>query len=101
MDIFQHNCEVTLRNTNQTHVGTWELLVKTVPPSVPSPRKYSYDVIVVGKYNCGRFIFLHQNSLLYAFDQHQIYFFEPINKAIERPGMTSLKQENRSRCLTP
>ena len=51
MDIFQHNCEVTMKNTNQTHVGTWELLVKTVPPSVPSPRKYSYNVIVVGKYN--------------------------------------------------
>ena len=57
MDIFQHNCEVTMKNTNQTHVGTWELLVKTVPPSVPSPRKYSYDVIVVGKYNGGSFIF--------------------------------------------
>ena len=67
MDIFQHNCEVTIKNTNQTHVGTWELLVKTVPPSVPSPRKYSYDVIVVGKYNCDRFIFLPHTINIYIF----------------------------------
>ena len=51
MDIFQHNCEVTMKNTNQTHVGTWELLVKTVPPSSPPTRRYSFDVIVVGKFN--------------------------------------------------
>ena len=91
-----------MKNTNQSHVGTWELLVKTVPPSVPSPRKYSYDVIVVGKYNWGSLYFrLTQLAYYMHSNQHQIYFFGPINKAIERPGMTSLKQENRSRCLTP
>ena len=50
MDIFRDSCEVTMINTNQTDVGKWGLLVKTVdePSTV---RKYSYDVIVVGKYN--------------------------------------------------
>ena len=53
MDIFRDSCEVTVKNTNQTHVGTWELLVKTVDDesTVSDLRKYSYSVIVVGKYN--------------------------------------------------
>ena len=52
MDIFRDSCEVTMKNTNQTHVGTWELLVKTVDSesTVSAARKYSYDVLVVGKY---------------------------------------------------
>ena len=60
MDIFRDSCEVTLKNTNQTHVGTWELLVKTVDDqaTVSSTRKYSYSVIVVGKYNFHCFTFL-------------------------------------------
>ena len=50
MEIFRDSCEVTMKNTNQTNVGKWELLVKTVDnQSKVSPlRKYSYDVIVVG-----------------------------------------------------
>ena len=53
MEIFRDSCEVTLKNTNQTHVGAWELLVKTVDnqSKVSPTRKYNYSVIVVGKYD--------------------------------------------------
>ena len=60
MEIFRDSCEVTMKNTNQTNVGKWELLVKTVSnQSKVSPlRKYSYDVIVVGEYNFHSLTFL-------------------------------------------
>ena len=60
MEIVRDSCEVTMKNTNQTNVGKWELLVKTVDnQSKVSPlRKYSYDVIVVGEYNFHSLTFL-------------------------------------------
>ena len=67
MNIFQYSCEVTMKNTNQTHVGTWELLVKTDPHTSPPTRKYSYDVIVVGKCNGRSFIFLPHTMAYYTF----------------------------------
>ena len=69
MDIFRDSCEVTLKNTNQTHVGTWELLVKTVDDqsTVSSTRKYSYSVIVVGKYNFHCLTFLSYTIAYYIF----------------------------------
>ena len=74
MEIFRDSCEVTMKNTNQTNVGKWELLVKTVDnQSKVSPlRKYSYDVIVVGEYNFHSLTFLSYTLLNISYQRYDI-----------------------------